>query len=120
MASEATFDIATPQGRRWRRCQFTAPVRLTIEKFRHLNAINTHGSRINDGGLAVHAHTELTIGEEAEIRFMPPHFYPFVRLRGVIRNREGDLYGVEFQATSTVEKEQLALFRRILARLDVA
>ena len=63
---------------------------------------------------------ELTIGDEAEIRFVPPHFYPFVTLRGMIRNRKGDLYGVEFQATSAAEKEQLALFRRILARWDGA
>jgi hypothetical protein len=119
MATEATFDIATPHGRRWRRRQFTAPVRITIEKSR-ANVINARGSQINDGGLAVHADTQLTIGDEAEIRFLPPHFYPFVRLRGVIRNRDGDLYGVEFLATSAVEKEQLALFRRILSRWDGA
>jgi len=116
MATEATFDIATPQGRRWHRCKFTAPVRLTIEKSRQRNVINTRGAQMNDGGLAVRADTELTIGDEAEIRFMPPLFYPFVRLRGVVRNRADDLYGVEFQATSALEKEQLALFRRILAR----
>lgn len=120
MATEATFDIATPQGRRWRRYQFTAPVRLTMKKSRQRDVINTRGCRMNDGGLAVRADTELTIGDETEIRFMPPHFYPFVRLRGVIRNRAGDLYGVEFQATSAAEKEQLALFRRILARWDGA
>ena len=120
MATEATFDIATPQGRRWRRYQVTAPIRITINKSRHHDIINTRGSRMNDGGLAVHSDTELTIGDETEIRFLPPHFYPPVKLRGVIRNRAEDLYGVEFQATSAVEKEQLALFRRILSRWEVA
>ena len=117
MATEATFDIATPQGRRWRRYRFTAPVRIRTRKS-HPNVSNGRGSQINNGGLAVRADTELTIGEEAEIRLIPPYFYPFVRLRGVIRDRDGDRYGVEFQATSALEKEQLALFQRILARWD--
>ena len=120
MAAEITFDIATPQGRRWQRCKFTAPVRITVEKSRHRDVFNTRGSQMNNGGLAVRADTELTIGDEAEIRFMPPLFYPFVRLRGVIRNRDRDFYGVEFRATTAAEKGQLALFRRILARWDAS
>ena len=71
---------------------------------------------MNNGGFAVRADTELTIGDEAEIRFTPPHFYPFVRLRGVIRNRLDDVYGVEFLAASKAEERQLGLFRHILLR----
>ncbi len=43
-----------------------------------------------------------------------------VRLRGVVRNRAGDRYGVEVKATSAAEKEQLTLFQPILARWDGA
>lgn len=92
------------------------PVRVTIDKTRHVTVVNARGSQINDGGLAVRANRELTIGDEAELRFTPPHFYPFVRLRGVIRNRAGDLYGVEFLATSPTDTRQLGLFRHILLR----
>ncbi len=116
MATEATFNIATPEGRRWRRCQLTVPVRITIEKSQRVNVINTRGSQINNGGLAVRADTELTIGDEAEIKFTPPHFYPFVRLKGVIRNRVDDVYGVEFLTTSAAQERQLALFRHTLLR----
>ena len=116
MAPEAINDKTAPAGRRWRRSQLTVPVRVIIEKSQHVNLINTRGSQMNGGGFAVRADRELTIGDEAEIRFTPPHFYPFVRLRGVIRNREGDLYGVEFLATSPAETRQLALFRHILLR----
>jgi len=116
METEATSNIATPEGRRWRRSHLTVPVRITIEKSRHLNVINTRGSQMNNGGFAVRADAELTIGDEAEISFTPPHFYPFVRLRGVIRNRLDDVYGVEFLATSKAEERQLGLFRHILLR----
>lgn len=118
MPTEAETDQTAPAGRRWRRSQLTVPVRVTIETSRNVNVINTRGSQMNDGGLAVRADRELTIGDEAEIKFMPPHFYPFVRLRGVIRNRDGDLYGLEFLAASATETGQLDLFRHILARWD--
>jgi hypothetical protein len=116
MPTEATLNAAAPESRRWRRSHLTVPVRITIDKSRRRTVINTRGSRMSDGGLAVRADTELTIGDEAEIKFTPPHFYPFVRLRGVIRNRVDDVYGVEFLATSAGEERQLGLFRRILAR----
>jgi hypothetical protein len=74
------------------------------------------GFRVNDGGLAICTDRELTIGDEAEMKFTPPHFYPFVRLRGVIRNRVGDAYGVEFLAGSATETRQLDIFRHILLR----
>jgi len=116
MATDATPNKAVPENRRWQRSRLTVPVRITIEKSSRLSVINTRGSRMNDGGLAVRADTELKIGDETEIKFTPPHFYPFVRLRGVVRNHVDDVYGVEFLATSAQEERQLGFYRRILAR----
>jgi PilZ domain len=116
MATDATLNTAIPENRRWQRSHLTVPVRITIEKSSRLSVITTRGSRMNNGGLAVRAETELTIGDEAEIKFTPPHFYPFVRLRGVVRNRVDDVYGVEFLSTSAEEERQLGFYRRILAR----
>jgi PilZ domain len=119
MANETECSLGTAGARRWRRSQLTVPVRVTIENSRALNVINTRGSHMNDGGLAVRADRELTIGDEAEVKFTPPHFYPFVRLRGVIRNRVDDVYGLEFQAANWSEEKQLGIFRRNLARWSV-
>ncbi|HYB76800.1 MAG TPA: PilZ domain-containing protein [Candidatus Bathyarchaeia archaeon] len=116
MTTGAQPDSVTTGGRRWRRSHLTVPIRVTIENSKRLNVINTRGSQMNDGGLTVRADRELAIGDEAEIKFTPPHFYPFVRLRGVIRNRVGDLYGVEFLANSAPQSRQLGLFRHILLR----
>jgi PilZ domain len=116
MTTAPQLDSATTAGRRWRRSRLTVPVRVTIEKPERLNVMNTRGSQMNDGGITVRADRELAIGDEAEIKFTPPHFYPFVRLRGVIRNRVGDLYGVEFLAKSATDNRQLGLFRHILLR----
>ena len=118
MATEAQTDKAAPKRRRWRRYHFAVPVQVTIEKPQHVTLTDGRGWRMNNGGTAVYTNTELSIGSEAEIAFTPPHFYPPVTLRGVIRNRAGDLYGVEFLAKSAAEKKQLALFRQVLARWD--
>ena len=117
MATGAQIDHAMA-GRRWRRSRLTVPVRVTIEVegTERADVMNTRGSQMNDGGLTVRADRELAIGDEAEIKFTPPHFYPFVRLRGVIRNRVGDLYGVEFLAKSAADNRQLGVFRHILLR----
>jgi PilZ domain-containing protein len=113
-------DKASPEKRRWRRFHFAVPVQITIEKPRHVTLADARGWRMNSGGTALYAETELSIGSEAEIEFTPPHFYSPVTLRGLIRNRAGDLYGVEFLANSAPEKEQLGLFRQALARWDAA
>jgi len=80
--------------------------------------MNSRGSQINAGGLALLADTELAIGDEAELQFTDYD----VTLRGVVRNRAGNHYGVKFVATSADEAAQLGLFRQILSsrmgRLD--
>jgi hypothetical protein len=118
MATEATINTALLEKRRWRRLHFTVPVRVTLEKSGHVSVINSRGSHLNPGGIAFSADTDLAIGDEAEITLTDYH----LTLRGVVRDRAGDLYGVEFLATSAEETEQLGLFRQILSskigRLD--
>ena len=114
MPTNDKVDHKASERRRWRRYHFTVPVRVTIEKLLRVTVISSRSSQVNDGGLAVYADTELTIGDEADLEFTPPHFDRALTLRGVVRNHKGNLYGVEFLATSATEREQLARFRQIL------
>jgi len=66
---------------------------------------------MNPGGIGFSADTDLAIGDEVEIALTDYQ----LTLRGVIRDRRGDRYGVEFLATSAEENEQLGLFRHILS-----
>jgi hypothetical protein len=90
------------------------PVRVTIEKARQVNVINSRGCEVNAGGLAFSADTNLAIGDEAEIAVTDF----CLTLRGIVRDQAGNQYGVKFLATSAEEAEQLALFRQILRGLD--
>ena len=120
MATKAKPSKATLDKRRWRRYHFAVPIRVIVEMPHHVTLEDARAWRMNDGGVAIYADTELSIGTLAEIEFSPPHFYPPVTLRAVVRNRAGDLYGVEFLAKTATDKEQLGLYRRILARWDTA
>ncbi len=111
MAIDARIAATPPARRRWRRFEFTVPVRVTVEKFRQLSVISSRGSQVNAGGLAFFADTELSIGDEAEITLADYG----LTLRAVVRNRTGNQYGVKFLATSAEEAEQLGLFRQNLS-----
>jgi hypothetical protein len=108
MPTKDEVDQEASERRRWRRYHLTVPVRVTIEKHLQVSVIKSRSSQMNDGGLAVYADTELTIGDEADLEFTPPHFDRALTLRGVVRNHKGDLYGVEFLATGP----ELALYVR--------
>jgi len=110
MATKAKFAILSLEKRRWRRLHFAVPIRVTLDKSRHVSVINSHGY-MNPGGIAFFADTDLAIGDEAEIALTDYD----LTLRGVLRNRAGNQYGVEFVASSAEEAEQLGLFRRTLS-----
>jgi hypothetical protein len=112
MANDATFATTPPRTRRWRRFEFTVPIRVTVDKFRQASVISSRGSRVNAGGLVFFADTDLAIGDETEIAFPD---YNDLTLRGVVRNRAGHNCGVKFLAASAEEAENLGLFRQILS-----
>lgn len=100
--------------RRWRRYALTVPVRVTIEKPQHATLPDSRACQVNDGGIAMYTSADLSVGTQAEIEFTPASFDFPLTLKGVVRNRAGNGYGVEFLATSAAENEHLTIFREIL------
>lgn len=111
MATNAEFATTSLDKRRWRRVHFTVAVRVTLDKSRHGTVINSCGCQMNPGGIGFVTDANLAIGDEVEIELTDYQ----LTLRGVIRDRMGNQYGVEFLATSAEESEQLGLFRQILS-----
>ena len=66
---------------------------------------------MNPGGIGFSTATELPIGALVEVAFTQYQ----LTLAGAIRNRTGNLYGVEFSATNAEENERLERFRQILS-----
>jgi hypothetical protein len=78
------------------------------------------GNELSEGGLAVTAGVEMKLGDEAEIEFTPPYSGLPIRIRGVVRNRKGYRYGVEFLAGSDRESEQVDHLRTMLSVLSTS
>ena len=87
------------------------PVRITLDKSRYDTFIYSCGCHMNPGGIGFFADTDLAIGDEVEIELTDYQ----LTLRGVVRDRMDNRYGVEFLATNTEENEQLELFRQTLS-----
>jgi len=110
MATHTELTAASLEKRRWRRMHFTVPVRVTVRKSRYTNVINSQGSLMNPGGISFSAEIDLAVGDEVEIALTDHQ----LKLRGAIRDRASNQYGVEFLATTAEDNEQLTLFRQIL------
>jgi len=110
MATHTELTAASLEKRRWRRVHFTVPVRVTVRKSRYTNVINSQGSLMNPGGISFSAEIDLAVGDEVEIALTDHQ----LKLRGAIRDRASNQYGVEFLATTAEDNEQLTLFRQIL------
>jgi len=101
------------ESRRFKRYEFTVPVRVTIAA-PQATLLETRADHMNDGGIAMRTNAKLSIGTQAKIEFAPASFDFPLTLSGVVRNRAGKEYGVEFLATSPAENEHLTIFREIL------
>jgi PilZ domain len=75
---------------------FPVQVRLTTQGPTKPVACEGQGTNISGGGLAVRADIELPVGTQVGVEFTPPYSDEPMAFRCFIRNRNGNLYGVEF------------------------
>jgi PilZ domain len=103
--------------RRWPRYHLDVPIRVIVHIAHKTTVIVGRGNELNEGGLAVTAGVELRLGDEAEIEFTPPYSGSPIRIRGVVRNRSGYRYGMEFVAGDDREVEDVQRFKTMLCVL---
>lgn len=95
--------------RRWTRHKLDVPIRVIVHLEDKSRVISGRGKEISEGGMAVFAGVELRLGDKIEVEFTPPYGGP-IRVQGIVRNRHGYSYGVEFFAFNeqqTTEQERL-------------
>ena len=102
--------------RRWRRYDFQVPVTLTTN---HGNKkIQARGTDLNEGGMTVYAKAELTLGDKLRVEFRPPFSNTVVNLAVVVKNRNGNRYGMEFIGANGAEHQEIVLLRTIVKMLE--
>ena len=79
-------------------------------------AIFGRGSDISEGGMRVFVPADLAIGETITLELTLPYSDQKLLIRGVLRNRLGFSYGVEYSAsTSLTERQNIARACKALA-----
>jgi len=91
--------------RRWERHRLDVPVRVIVHKADKTTLADGRGNELSQGGMAVTAGLELRLDDVVEIEFTPPYSGAPIRQRGVVRNRAGYRYGIEFLIANREESE---------------
>ena len=103
--------------RRWPRYQLDVPIRVIVQALAKVVIFDGRGNPLSLGGMAMYAGAELKLGDQVSVEFPPPYSSPPVRVDGVIRNRTGYYYGLEFLTATSSQQEQTARFQRQLSTL---
>ena len=81
-----------PDRRRWRRQWFNTSVQV----FRESDQLDALGVTVSAGGMCLFMLSDLPLGSQVEVQFLPPRSHELVRMAAMVRSRALYLYGIEF------------------------
>jgi PilZ domain-containing protein len=108
----AAQEYATP--RRYPRMKIDVPLRIIAQRADKMSIVHGRGNELNEGGIAAFAGIEVRIGEQVWVEFTPPYSGGPIRVRGIVRDRTGYKYGIEFLAATIQEHDQVDHLRAVL------
>lgn len=103
--------------RRWPRYKVDVPVRVITQGLTKVAIVQGRGSELNNGGMAIFAGTELSLGGQVLVEFTPPYSGQPIRVRCFVRNRAGYRYGVEFITESDADYESVHRIESVLGSM---
>lgn len=100
---------------RWHpRFRLNSPVCLIVGIPGKALLVNARLPDMSDDGGAVFAAVELVIDSEVQIEYTPPFNRRHLRVRAVVRNRRGYIYGLEFLPRDGEEEQTLLTLKAML------
>ena len=105
---------ATTSTRRWHRFRFDVPVRAILQRGARELQLAGRGTGMNEGGIGLDVEAPVQLGDQVQVEFTPPYSGIKLRVRGMVRNVAGNRAGIEFLAADEGERQEVALFRRML------
>ncbi len=85
--------VARLTARRWRRYPVDIPVQVALRDGAEKLVVLGRGTELSRGGMALYAGLTLKPGDPIEVEFQTPSK---LRVAGIIRNRIGYCFGLEF------------------------
>jgi len=112
--SPAELPISWPHPRRWSRLRLDVPIRI----FADLWIVNGRASDLSAGGVTILCERELGKNEAVAIEFVHLLSRAGITIKGVVRNRSEDIYGIEFVRDVDADNADLAALREQLEILQ--
>ena len=114
MADGPRFVEETPTARWHPRFRLDTPVCLIVGIPGKALLVNARLRDMSDDGGAVFAAVELAIDSEVQLEYTPSFNRGPVRVRAIVRNRRGYIYGLEFLPRDGVEEQILLTLKTML------
>ncbi len=103
--------------RKWPRYKLDVPVRVIVRPRERVMIVPGRGNELNAGGLAVFVGMELAIGAHMVVEFTPPYSGEPIRVRCLVRDRNGYTYGLGFLLETDDDERNVAQIKAALAGL---
>ncbi len=100
-------DTAQPQQRRWERYQVKIRTKVTLNKNGETSSFYGEASDVSQGGLRLFMPRDLEPGIIVLLEFPLPYNSRVMAIRGLVRNRSGFSYGVEFMRPTVYQQETM-------------
>jgi hypothetical protein len=96
------------------RLLLNTPVCLVVDTPDKVALVNARFRDISDDGVAIFAGVELAIDSEVQVEVTPPFGQGPMRVRAIVRNRRGYVYGLEFLPRDQEEEQTLTKLKGML------
>ena len=94
------------ESRRYQRFRVDIRLRMATGPVNNNRTVFARGSNISEGGLRAFVPADLVLGDMVTIELILPYSEKKISVRGMLRNREGFSYGVEYAASTTQEERE--------------
>lgn len=95
-----------PESRRFQRYRVDLRLRMITGPVNNNRTVFARGSNISEGGLRAFVPADLILGDMVTLELILPYSEKKISVRGMLRNREGFSYGVEYAASTTQEERE--------------
>jgi hypothetical protein len=113
-----TMDTIRPQQRRWERYQVKIRIKITLNANGETVSFHGEASDVSQGGLRLFMPRDLEPGIIVLLEFSLPYNSRVMTIRGLLRNRSGFSYGVEFMNPTAYQRDTITQLCKTLQLLQ--
>ena len=100
--------MSSAADRKWKRAKVDVRVKLWLDPAGEGSAMVVRSYEMGQGGMSVYAPEQIEVGVSVVVSFALPSSGKQLRFPGIVRNKRGFRYGLEFVDLSDTQRAELA------------